>query len=61
MSQTDPTNRKTTIRKMPSITIYTDGSSLGNPGPGGYGVVLLSGPNRTQLTRCFRLTTNNRM
>ena len=46
---------------MPSITIYTDGSSLGNPGPGGYGVVLLSGPHRKELSQGFRLTTNNRM
>ena len=46
---------------MPSITIYTDGSALGNPGPGGYGVVLLSGPHRKELSRGFRLTTNNRM
>ncbi len=46
---------------MPTITIYTDGSSLGNPGPGGYGVVLLSGPHRKELSAGFRLTTNNRM
>ena len=46
---------------MPQITIYTDGSSLGNPGPGGYGVVLLSGPYRKELSEGFRLTTNNRM
>ena len=45
----------------PAITIYTDGSALGNPGPGGYGVVLLSGPYRKELARGFRLTTNNRM
>lgn len=43
------------------ITIYTDGSSRGNPGPGGYGVVLLSGPHRKELSKGFRLTTNNRM
>ena len=45
----------------PVITIYTDGSSLGNPGAGGYGVVLLSGPHRKELSAGFRLTTNNRM
>ena len=45
----------------PVITIYTDGSALGNPGPGGYGVVLLSGPYRKELSQGFRLTTNNRM
>lgn len=43
------------------ITIYTDGSSRGNPGPGGYGAVLMSGPHRKELSQGFRLTTNNRM
>ena len=43
------------------ITIYTDGSALGNPGRGGYGIVLLSGPHRKELSQGFRLTTNNRM
>jgi len=46
---------------IPQITIYTDGSALGNPGPGGYGVVLLSGRFRKELSEGFRLTTNNRM
>ena len=46
---------------MPQITIYTDGSALGNPGPGGYGCVLLSGPHRKELSQGYRLTTNNRM
>ena len=46
---------------VPTITIYTDGSALGNPGAGGYGVVLLSGPHRKELSQGFRLTTNNRM
>ena len=46
---------------MPEITIYTDGSALGNPGPGGYGIVLLSGPFRKELSQGFRLTTNNRL
>lgn len=44
-----------------TITIYTDGASRGNPGPGGYGVVLLSGSKRKELAQGFRLTTNNRM
>ena len=43
------------------ITIYTDGAARGNPGPGGYGVVLLSGVHRKELAEGFRLTTNNRM
>ncbi len=46
---------------MRKITIYTDGSALGNPGRGGYGVVLMSGPHRKELSGGFRLTTNNRM
>ena len=46
---------------MAQITIYTDGSALGNPGPGGYGAVLLSGHHRKELSQGFRLTTNNRM
>ncbi len=43
------------------ITIYTDGAARGNPGPGGYGVVLMSGKHRKELSDGFRLTTNNRM
>ena len=43
------------------ITIYTDGAASGNPGPGGYGIVLKSGPHRLELSSGFRLTTNNRM
>ena len=43
------------------ITIYTDGAARGNPGPGGYGVVLLSGSHRLEKSGGFRLTTNNRM
>ena len=43
------------------ITIYTDGAASGNPGPGGYGVVLISGKHRLEKSEGFRLTTNNRM
>src|SRR5665647_2443568 len=43
------------------ITIYTDGASSGNPGPGGYGVVLIAGKHRLEKSAGFRLTTNNRM
>lgn len=47
---------------MPSeITIYTDGAASGNPGPGGYGVVLIYGKLRKEKSEGFRLTTNNRM
>jgi ribonuclease HI len=44
-----------------NITIYTDGAARGNPGPGGYGVVMLSGKHRKELSQGFKLTTNNRM
>ena len=43
------------------IIVYSDGACLGNPGPGGYGVVLLWGQKRKELSGGFRLTTNNRM
>jgi len=43
------------------IEIFTDGSSRGNPGPGGYGVILRSGPHTKELSQGFRRTTNNRM
>ena len=43
------------------ITIYTDGASRGNPGPGGYGTVLLCGQYRKEISQGFRRTTNNRM
>ena len=43
------------------VTIYTDGSCLGNPGPGGYGVVLKFGEHRRKLSGGYRRTTNNRM
>lgn len=46
---------------MHHITIYTDGSSRGNPGPGGYGVILISGTHRKELSQGFKKTTNNRM
>jgi len=43
------------------IKIYTDGSSRGNPGPGGYGIVLLYKDKRKELSQGYKLTTNNRM
>ncbi|HEU4386192.1 MAG TPA: ribonuclease HI [Blastocatellia bacterium] len=43
------------------VIIYTDGACLGNPGPGGYGVVMLYGGHRRELSGGYRLTTNNRM
>jgi ribonuclease HI len=43
------------------ITVYTDGAASGNPGPGGYGAVMIAGTHRRELWGGFRRTTNNRM
>jgi ribonuclease HI len=43
------------------IRIYTDGAAQGNPGPGGYGVILKFNNVEKELSEGFRLTTNNRM
>ena len=45
----------------PKIIIYTDGAARGNPGPGGYGIVMMSGSYRKELSQGYKLTTNNRM
>jgi ribonuclease HI len=44
-----------------TVDLYTDGACRGNPGPGGYGVVLRYGAHRKELSAGFRWTTNNRM
>lgn len=46
---------------MSSITIFTDGAARGNPGPGGYGAVMISGQHRKELSQGYKHTTNNRM
>ncbi|WP_035107035.1 ribonuclease HI [Desulfovirgula thermocuniculi] len=46
---------------MAEIEIYTDGACSGNPGPGGYGVILRCGPHTRELSGGFARTTNNRM
>jgi ribonuclease HI len=43
------------------LTIYTDGAARGNPGPGGYGAILIWGDIRKELSGGYRRTTNNRM
>jgi ribonuclease HI len=43
------------------ISIFTDGAASGNPGPGGYGVILKSGSHYKEISEGFRHTTNNRM
>jgi ribonuclease HI len=49
------------MERLKRVTIYTDGACLGNPGPGGYGVVLLYKGRRKELSGGYRETTNNRM
>lgn len=44
-----------------SVVVYTDGAAKGNPGKGGYGVVMISGKHRKEISEGFELTTNNRM
>ena len=45
----------------PNVVIYTDGACSGNPGPGGWGAILMSGPHRKELSGAEAQTTNNRM
>ena len=52
---------KTMEQKRPPIFLYTDGAASGNPGPGGYGVVLVCAGRRKEMSGGYRLTTNNRM
>lgn len=58
---TQETKQRSSMTANDQITIYTDGASRGNPGPGGYGVVLLWKGHRKELSAGYRLTTNNRM
>jgi ribonuclease HI len=46
---------------LPEVSIYTDGACSGNPGPGGWAAILVSGPHRKELSAGYRRTTNNRM
>ena len=49
------------MRERPEIILYTDGASRGNPGPGGYGVVISCGDYEKEFSGGFARTTNNRM
>lgn len=49
------------MEEVPEIVIYTDGSALGNPGPGGYGILMLYKSQKKEIKQGYRLTTNNRM
>jgi len=46
---------------LKQVEIFTDGACKGNPGPGGWGALLMAGPHRKELSQGYRLTTNNRM
>lgn len=46
---------------MDTLQVFTDGACIGNPGPGGYGVVIVGASGRRELSGGFRRTTNNRM
>ncbi|MGE5402421.1 MAG: ribonuclease HI [Ignavibacteriales bacterium] len=49
------------MSELKHVTIFTDGGSLGNPGPGGYGVVVIYKDRRKEFSGGYKLTTNNRM
>ena len=49
------------MERKQTIYLYTDGAASGNPGPGGWGAVLICGSLRKELSGAFALTTNNRM
>jgi ribonuclease HI len=49
------------LSKTYDITIYTDGAARGNPGPGGWGAVMIWGKLHKEFSEGYRLTTNNRM
>jgi len=49
------------MEKLKHVIIYTDGACIGNPGPGGYGIILLYRGHRRELSGGYRKTTNNRM
>ena len=52
---------KTAAAALPAVIVFTDGACSGNPGPGGWGAILVSGPHRKELSGGEKLTTNNRM
>ena len=49
------------MAKLKHVDLFTDGSCLGNPGPGGYGALMRYGKHKKELAQGYRLTTNNRM
>lgn len=61
MDEADGRKREVGDGSDPGIAAYTDGACRGNPGPGGYGAVLICGTSRWELSGGYRRTTNNRM
>jgi len=59
--QEQPGGGLDSLIRMKTVKVYTDGACIGNPGPGGYGAVLIYGSLRKELSAGFRWTTNNRM
>lgn len=49
------------VKSLLMIEVFTDGSAKGNPGPGGYGIVMRFGDKLKEVSQGYRLTTNNRM
>lgn len=49
------------MSELRDVTIYTDGACSGNPGPGGFGIVMIHGEKRREMSAGYRRTTNNRM
>lgn len=58
MTETDDSQ---SIPGKPAVVIYTDGACSGNPGPGGWGAILMSGAHRKELSGAEPVSTNNRM
>lgn len=57
--ESDKTEQPASVKKQ--VTIYTDGACSGNPGPGGYGAILIYGDSRREISGGYCSTTNNRM
>jgi ribonuclease HI len=61
MPKRTATETDTGAAPRPKVTIFTDGACSGNPGPGGWGAILMSGPHRKEMSGGEANTTNNRM
>jgi ribonuclease HI len=61
MSGPNEAGRGAPAGPLKQVTLFSDGACLGNPGPGGYGIILVFGERRRELSGGFRRTTNNRM